>query len=148
MASLWSKFGGILRVGGALVFCDLCPCDESSSGSSSYTSGSGGSSGGCTTSTCVEVDCCPGVLIPETLNCTITGGSCPGTVSLVWDGSAWRGANGTLAIDLSCSGTPAGWYFQIDFDAQSPTVNSCDPLSLTADFFGSQCGDITATVTA
>jgi len=146
MGSLWFNTNGILHDGIGLVLCDVCPCDVV--GSSSSGSGSGGSgSDSCTSSTCVEVACCPGVLIPETLTCTITGGSCPGSFTLVWDGSAWRGANGTISVDLSCSGSPAGWYLQVDFDAQAPTVNSCDPLSVTYDFYGTLCGDITVTIT-
>ena len=95
----------------------------------------------------VEIDCCPGVKIPTELTATVTGGSCPGSFVMEWDGTAWRGGNGTLSVDLSCTGTPAGWYFQVDGDAQSPTVNSCDPLSVTHDFYSTLCGDITITVT-
>ncbi|MEZ6097285.1 MAG: hypothetical protein R3C03_24180 [Pirellulaceae bacterium] len=39
---------------------------------------------------CIETSCCPGVQVPATLNVTITGGSCPGTYQIAWDGSAWR----------------------------------------------------------
>lgn len=145
MASLWFNATGILHDGIGLLLCDTCPCPDSSSVFSD--SGSSVASDSCTSSTCVTVDCCPGVLIPQVLTCTITGGSCPGSFALVWDGSAWRGANDDLAVDLSCSGTPALWYLQVGFDAQSPTVVSCDPLNLTYDFFGTACGDITVTIT-
>lgn len=147
MATLWTKLGGLLHNGISLYACDVCPCpDDSSSFGSSFGSSSVVSDS-CTSSTCVTVDCCPGVLIPQTLTCTITGGTCAGSFSLTWDGTAWRGANGTIAVDISCSGSPAGWYLQVDSDAQSPTVISCDPLEITYDFYGTLCGDITVTIT-
>lgn len=145
MATLWTKLGGLLHNGISLYTCDVCPCPD---GSSSFGSGSSVVPDSCTSSTCVTVDCCPGVLIPQTLTCTITGGSCPETFSLTWDGSAWRGGGvNTPSVDISCSGTPPGWYLQVGFDAQSPTVNSCDPLNITDNFYGTLCGDITVTVT-
>ncbi len=146
MATLWTKLGGLLHNGISLYACDVCPCpDDSSSFGSSFGSSSVVSDS-CTSSTCVTVDCCPGVLIPQTLTCTITGGTCPETFQLTWDGTAWRGA-GTLSVDISCTGAPPGWYLQVGFDAQSPTVISCDPLEITYDFYGTLCGDVTVTIT-
>jgi hypothetical protein len=146
VASLWSKFGGILRVGGALVFCDLCPCDESSSGSSSYTSGSGGSSEGCTSSTCVEVPCCPGVQIPTVLTVVVTGGSCAGTYSMVWDGRGWVSGDFPWLMEMTCE--TFGWYFQVAASAESPTSEVCSPFQLEFSFISDAlCGTFTATVT-
>jgi hypothetical protein len=151
MKRLWFNSGGILRDSIGLAFCDYCPCDEppSSSGSSSVPVSS---SEGCTSSTCVEVACCPGVLIPTTLTAVITGGSCAGTYTLEYGfggGDGWRVLDGPPDISLSCSGTPSIWYLEVEFDAQEPTTVSCDPLELFADFtgFGGTCGDFTITIT-
>jgi hypothetical protein len=144
---LWFNQNGILHDGIGLLLCSYCPCDVPPSGSSSSGSGSGsgGGSDSCTSSTCVEVDCCPGVFIPNVLTVTVTGGTCPQTSTATWDGIAWRkDGSGALSIDISCIG--GVWVIQVDFDTATPTV-TCDPFSATADFFGTFCGDITVTFT-
>lgn len=88
----------------------------------------------------VETTCCPGKFIPNVLNIQITGGTCPGTGTMTWDGGAWRSSGLTLNVDLSCV-TGIGWYLQVDFDAQLADV-TCDPFSATASFTGTRCGDI------
>lgn len=78
---------------------------------------------------CISVGtCCSGLQLPPTLTAVITGGSsCDGTISLTYDGTAWRGGS----LDLSCSG--GIWYMQYESEAVSPTV-TCNPFSAVGVF--------------
>lgn len=144
MAKLWFNTTGILHDGIGLVLCDTCPCPDSSS---VFSDSGSVVSDSCTSSTCVEVPCCPGVQIPTVLTATFTGGTCAGTYTMAWNGSGWFSEdfpNGLL--EMSCE--TFGWYLQIVFDAYPPTTETCDPFQLVFDITGHPvCGDFTVTIT-
>lgn len=154
MASLWIKLGGLLHNGASLYACDVCPCPEDSSFGSSSGSGSGSGSGsanssdGCTSSTCVEVPCCPGVQIPRVLYANFDGGNCAGTYTMVWNDSAnhWFSEDFPEGLlEMSCQ---QDWYLQIVFEAFYPDSITCEPFELVFNIAGSNpCGTFTLTVT-
>lgn len=149
MATLWTKLGGLLHNGISLYACDVCPCpDDSSSFGSSFGSGSSVASDSCTSSTCVEFNCCPGVQIPIALTMTFTGGSCAGTYTLTYDAgsNSYFSDDSPVFVNLSCE--VFGWYFNVTDQAFSPTTESCDPFQLVFDVIGDVfCGDFTVTIT-
>lgn len=159
MGQLWFNTLGILHDGVGLVLCNYCPCEpppsesESSSVSESE-SVSESVSDSCTSSTCVEVDCCPGVQIPTVLTMVFSGGSCDGTYTLVWfvdpiSGEGEWGSNDgppNTNVRLQCNnGT---WELVVSLDTLSPDSVSCNPFELVFSVFGNPfCGDFTITIT-
>lgn len=134
MANFWVNLSGLLHDGVGFLSCNNCPCDGSSSG--------GGSGSGPT----VEVPCCPGVQLPTVLTVVITGGSCAGTYSMVWDGRGWVSGDFPYLMEMTCE--TFGWYFQVAASAESPTSEVCSPFQLEFSFFSDPlCGTFTATVT-
>lgn len=145
MAKLWFNTTGILHDGIGLVLCDECPCVVGSSSSVFSDSGSVVSDS-CTSSTCVEVPCCPGVQIPTVLNATVEGGSCAGTFVYIWQtGYIWY-SDHPFFENVSCE--PFGWYLNVAQQAYAPTSETCEPFQLVFEVTGDPlCGDFTLTIT-
>ena len=147
--ALWFNQNGILHDGIGLVLCDVCPCEDSSS----IVSDSGSvASDSCTSSTCVEVACCPGVQIPTVLTVTFTGGTCPGTYSAEWyvdpfsGEGEWSSNDAPITVRLVCQN--GGWSLAITQDTYVPSSESCDPFELVFDIVADAfCGTFTLTIT-
>lgn len=143
MSKLWFNTTGILHDGIGLVLCNTCPCVESSS---VFSDSGSVVSDSCTSSTCVEVPCCPGVQIPTMLTVTVTGGSCAGTYTIAWDGRGWVSDDFPYLLEMTCE--TFGWYLTIASSADAPTSEICNPLQLDFQFFSDPlCGDFTVTIT-
>lgn len=148
MMRLWFNANGIIHDGSGLILCDTCPCDQSSSGSESgsFVDSSSMASDSCTSSTCVEVPCCPGNPIPLALTAVITGGSCAGTYSMDWDGTHWISGDFPYLLEMTCE--TFGWYMTAAASADAPTSESCSPFELQFSFLSDPlCGDFIVTIT-
>lgn len=94
----------------------------------------------------VEVPCCPGVQIPTLLTVVFTGGSCPGTYTLAWDGTHWFSDDAPVFLEMTCE--TFGWYLSVGAQGLSPDTTSCDPFNLVFTVIGDPfCGNFTVTIT-
>lgn len=135
--------------------CD--PCDGSGSGGSGSGSGGGGT---------IETDCCPGLLLPETITGTFTGksgfaSSWPASAGFTYDpiNQYWSWDSGILCGDANadlqfkCVGGSWGLYSGVNRVTPSsptaPTSVSCDPfvVEFTVNMISAYCGAGSYTVT-
>ncbi len=113
----------------------------------------------CGTTGTIPTGCCPGVLLPETLHATLTGG-CTGSALLTWNGTGWQGSAvmeaGTLTMLFFCELVGITYSWKTTFSGcyvnTDPMTGTCTPFSQAHTFTGHVCcfdgmADVTVTIT-